>query len=645
MITLVTMPFGPVMSPSIALGLLKATLVRHGFECHTQYFTIDFAERLGADDYIALSEGGAPPLGTLAGEWIFSDALFGADHDADVYLRLSRTMSPVPDASWAKTVETVQRARDLVEPFLEHCVEKVLADRPRIVGFTSIFQQQLASLALAKRLKERDPNLFIVFGGANLEGVMGAETVRQFSFVDAAVSGEAEVVLPQLAARVLKGEIVDGLQGVRTRETIDADFLNGHFGNAIAPVMDELPHPDYGDYFDQFAASPLGDEWQPSIFYETSRGCWWGERQHCTFCGLNGGGMKYRSKTAARALDELVALTTKHPGCDVEVTDNILDLSYFNDFLPALAEKKLGMTLFYETKANLKREQVRLLRNAGVTVIQPGIESLSDAVLKLMRKGVSALQNIQLLKWAMEMGVEARWNILCGFPGEREEDYKDMAELAPLLTHLRPPSVCSVIRLDRFSPNFFDAEKLGFTDLQPLASYAHVYRSVPSEAIRNLAYYFTFRYQDERNPLEYMRPLVDRVKEWQRVHATSSLFYADDGEEITIWDMRPSASDAATLLTPLASALYRACESVADLRHLGDVYRDAGGVGGAAGVEDELRQLLDKGVLIRDGNRYLALAIRGGEYKPADEIVGRIDALMDRVPATWTSGLTNAMPR
>src|SRR6185369_5992400 len=99
------------------------------------------------------------------------------------------------------------------------------------------------------------------------------------------------------------------------------------------------------------------------------------------------------------------------------------DLSYFNDFLPALAEKKLGITLFYETKANLKREQVRLLRNAGVTVIQPGIESLSDAVLKLMRKGVSALQNIQLLKWAMEMGVEPRWNILWGFPREPAEAY------------------------------------------------------------------------------------------------------------------------------------------------------------------------------------------------------------------------------
>ena len=41
-------------------------------------------------------------------------------------------------------------------------------------------------------------------------------------------------------------------------------------------------------------------------FFETSRGCWWGERMHCTFCGLNGATMSYRSKSPRRAVDELM---------------------------------------------------------------------------------------------------------------------------------------------------------------------------------------------------------------------------------------------------------------------------------------------------------------------------------------------------
>jgi ribosomal peptide maturation radical SAM protein 1 len=168
--------------------------------------------------------------------------------------------------------------------------------------------------------------------------------------------------------------------------------------------MNALPYPDFDDFFAEFNATGFKATWQPRLFFETSRGCWWGEKKHCTFCGLNGQTMEFRSKTGARALEELTAIVAKHPGCEIQVVDNILDMRYFNDFLPALAASGVDVELFYETKANLKKDQVRQLRDAGVTSIQPGIESFSDNVLTLMRKGVTALQNIQLLKW-----VEARF--------------------------------------------------------------------------------------------------------------------------------------------------------------------------------------------------------------------------------------------
>src|SRR5262249_731797 len=154
-----------------------------------------------------------------------------------------------------------------------------------------------------------------------------------------------------------------------------------------------LPVPDYGDFFRRFAETRFRHAWQPGVFFESSRGCWWGERRHCTFCGLNGATMSYRSKSQARAVEELDALARAHPESPIAVVDNILDLGYFKEFLPALAMRG-GFDLFYETKSNLKKEQVRQLKAAGVATIQPGIESLSDEVLGLMRKGVSAAQNI-----------------------------------------------------------------------------------------------------------------------------------------------------------------------------------------------------------------------------------------------------------
>ncbi|GEM_PF-2658172 len=214
-----------------------------------------------------------------------------------------------------------------------------------------------------------------------------------------------------------------------------------------------------------------------------------------------------------------------------------------------------------------------------------------------------------------------------------------MAEIAPLLTHLRPPTVCSVVRLDRFSPNFFDAEKLGFKDLRPTEAYRHVYRSISDEAVHNLAYYFTFRYQDERDPLEYMRPLVNEVKAWQRMHHDSSLFFTEDGGQVVIWDLRPVAKQAVTQLSELDSALYRACDSVADLRQLVEVSAAAGGPRSAVDVERQLQPMVENGILIRQGNRYLALAIRGGEYRPQDAAMTRLKTIAEDAPSQWSESL------
>ena len=61
-----------------------------------------------------------------------------------------------------------------------------------------------------------------------------------------------------------------------------------------------------------------------------------------------------------------------------------------------------------------------MLHLAGVHRIQPGIESLSNNVLKLMRKGTTGIRNIQLLKWCKQYKIAVDWNILYGFPGKPE---------------------------------------------------------------------------------------------------------------------------------------------------------------------------------------------------------------------------------
>ena len=646
-VLLVSMPFGTVFSPSIGLGLLKAGLADRRVSVRARYFGIRFAELVGQHFYCGIASGARPPVHKLAGEWIFADALFAPEASGpQVYVdEILRGNAPsrTPGRRLSPAViERILAARAKAESFLAWCLDEVVAEAPRLVGFTSMFQQQAASLALARRIKEALPDTRIAFGGANCEGVMGAEVIRQFPFVDAVVSGEGDLVFPELVDRLLNGGSASGLTGVRTRDGLEADFRHGRFTNGpVVHDLDALPYPDYSDFFAQFRASRYRGKWQPGLPFETSRGCWWGERMHCTFCGLNGSTMAYRSKSARRALRELSHLTRRYPGCDVQVVDNILDMKYFEDFLPELASRRVKPSLFYETKANLKKDQVRLLRAAGIRHIQPGIESFSDAVLRMMRKGVTGLQNIQLLKWCKELGVVPHWNLLWGFPGEAAEEYARMAKLLPLVTHLPPPVGASDIRLDRFSPNFFEADRLGLVNLVPSPAYRHVYR-VPSAALSNLAYYFAFDYRAPQDVERYTAPVRRKLRAWKKVRNRSDLFSVDTAEHLLIWDLRPAVRgrEPLTVLRGLDRLLYQACDSASDAGQLGrKIDRHGVPLPSPEEIERRLEPLVARGLVVKDGSRYLALAVALGEYSPSKVVTQRFYSVARHLGRSSAEGI------
>jgi ribosomal peptide maturation radical SAM protein 1 len=635
-VLLVSMPFGQLLMPSIGLSLLKAG-INESHRTKTLYFTFRFAELIGASFYSKIA-GGAPANHDIVGEWIFSCGLFDQS-ELDVRRYIDDVLrGGVPGHSKSMNnqklvteefLASLMEARTKVDAFLEECAEVVLEHNPRIVGFTSIFQQQIASLALAKRIKQRRPDIFVVLGGANCEAIMGAEVVRQFPFIDCVVSGEGDLVFPQLVQRVKEGKPVANLRGVLCRENLSLPPSN-------APTVRDLnllPIPDYHDYFEQLAASHLDLDERPRILFETSRGCWWGEKHHCTFCGLNGSTMAFRSKSSDRAMDELLHLTAEYPGYPVSVVDNILDMGYFKDFIPNLAASELDLELFYEVKANLKKEQVRALRDAGITQIQPGIESLSDDVLHLMRKGVKALQNIQLLKWCKELGVKAEWNILWGFPGEPASEYARMAELVPLLTHLLPPGCAAPIRLDRFSPNYDSSDELGFTNVVPYPAYNFVYPVHP-EAVANLAYYFTFGYKEPQNVASYVRPLAEAIAQWSACHEESDLFYVDKGTHLLIWDLRPIAQEPLTVLTEYKRFAYKECDQARTARQLHEqITAKFGDAADLASIVDYLDLLVTRGLMIKGGGAYLSLAIPLGEYAPTSLVLQKLLATIDSLQA------------
>lgn len=287
--------------------------------------------------------------------------------------------------------------------------------------------------------------------------------------------------------------------------------------------------------------------WLP---YECSRGCWWGVKHHCTFCGLNGQTMAHRIKSSGLVLDQLKTLLGGHPSRKISMVDNIMPHEYFKSFLPKVKSALGDVHIFFEEKANLSFEQVLLLKSAGVNVIQPGIESLSTQVLKLIDKGVTARQNIGLLRFARAAGLSLNWNHLMGLPGDQSEDYWKVIDLIPALVHLNPPSGLFGLSVDRFSPYFERPEIYGVSGIKPMASYFDV---LPDGVdVFSVAYHFSADYNSEsRGDLELQNALRNAIDRWrnlwcqdERSVPTLSVASVDD-ETFLLLDSRFNPSEPA----------------------------------------------------------------------------------------------------
>jgi ribosomal peptide maturation radical SAM protein 1 len=637
-VCLVQMPYAAVERPSLALGVLRASLDRKGVGCKVLYPNLWFAEEMGLEVYSGINSF---IFNTLLGEWTFASAAFPEftpDHAEFFDLAVVKSelfRGHKKDALLSRAlpgenaVDVFHRIREAAVPFVDRVARAVLRERPRVVGCTSTFQQHTPSLALLRRIRELDPGVVTVLGGANCEGPMGVTTHRCFDWVDFVVSGEADLLFPDLVERILE----------RGREIPQQDLPFGVIGpearrnpelvatppRVVLQKLDEVPIPNFDDYFEQMERSELKSYLRTGLPVETSRGCWWGAKSHCTFCGLNGDGMSFRSKSPERVIRELDGLAERYGIRDFEVVDNILDMRYFKEVLPELASREEPYFTFYETKSNLKKEQVELLARAGIRYIQPGIESLHSGPLGLIGKGCTPMTNLQLLKWALEYGILIEWLFLFGFPGEQDSWYAEVAEWLPLVSHLNSPGTIATVQFHRFSPYFDRAADYNLS-LVPEKSYQYVF-PVPAPDLANLAYYFddeTYRkrfvadfVQNEKPGMAAFQRAVVRWRiDWFRVSWMKNArrpqlsYQARPDGTWMIRDTRECAIAAEHAIEPLPAAVLAACDGAVKAAVL------AAGVSKAIGrevsrqeLEPVVEDLRRRGLMLELDGQYLSLAV------------------------------------
>jgi ribosomal peptide maturation radical SAM protein 1 len=504
-ICLVNLPFISLTAPSIALTQIRS-IIQSQFQgkvaVEIAYLSHDFGKYIGVDLYHYISDS-LEALYAGLGDWFFRQEAFPELSDnTEQYLRRY---------FWGKS-EMIQQVKNLIaqkrpklDIYMDELITKYELDKAEIVGFSSMFMQNVAAFAIARKLKQRNPNLITVLGGANCEFPMGKVIAERVSDIDFVFSGPGLKNFPEFVQHCLDGNVskCHSIRGVFSKDIELSPSGAEVIGEELSidtPI--ELNYEDFMLRFDEcYATTKL----KPIVTFETSRGCWWGQRAHCTFCGLNGESMAYRAMKPELAIQQFRSLFRYSGRAPLmQAVDNILPKNYLEHVLPFI-ETPPDMEIFYEVKADLSEQDIAVLAKARVRRIQPGIESLATSTLKLMKKGTTAFQNVNLLKNCALFGIKPVWNLLIGFPGEGAEVYQRYLEIIPPLVHLNPPGGVYPVRFDRFSPYHKQAQSYAL-DLSPMDFYFLIYPFSEAD-LNDFAYYFS----DQNLHAEYFKAMTEWI--------------------------------------------------------------------------------------------------------------------------------------
>jgi ribosomal peptide maturation radical SAM protein 1 len=358
--------------------------------------------------------------------------------------------------------------------------------------------------------------------------------------------------------------------------------------------LDAMPIPSFERFIG--AAEPFDPQGEFALAFESSRGCWWGERSHCKFCGINGTSIHHVAKSTARAVEQIRTLWERHRRSLVAM-DTILPISIMDDLLRELERYEDRPKLFYELKTTVTENQVAALARTRVQA-QPGIESLSTHLLRLMGKGGRTIRNLAFLKWCREWGLPIDWNLLFAIPGESVDDYTQQMALFSRIVHFPPPGRVVPVALPRFSPYFDDFKRYGWSSLAPRPEYPIMHPHLSSDEVERIAY--VFRGTAGPDSSAYETSLKQAVDDWQTRNTQGDGLFLDKTAGLV---RNENGKGFAYKMTPLLGRVLECTHRVTSLHRVLET---------AHCEVAFLEQMVKLGLLYIEGDKALNLSVRLG---------------------------------
>ncbi len=304
-------------------------------------------------------------------------------------------------------------------------------DDVEFVGISVVFPSQIPeALYLARFVKERAPRAFVALGGPCIHQVVvhmdSALQARALGFADAIGLFEGEETLTQLfpcleSWRAAEGEVerFQVLGDVPNLLLLDPGTREPRMGPRSSLDLRDSPAPDYSDLaLDRYLAPSR------TLLYAPTRGCYWGKCSFCYYGLAETATAEYREIPPERAAADLARLSQRHGVRNFYISCDVLSPSYAVRFAQALIER--GLKIRWSSDLKIEKyftpERCELLHRSGLRSAAFGIESGSDRILELMRKGCDRATMTQVNRAFHDAGIATEWMTFTDHPDETVDE-------------------------------------------------------------------------------------------------------------------------------------------------------------------------------------------------------------------------------
>ncbi len=314
-------------------------------------------------------------------------------------------MPPLGLASIAALLEENDFSTRIVDFEVEHKDLKhwLEVHEPKIVGISGTTHTRFESFRLAREVKAYNKEIITIYGGVHATFTQ-QDTLKNVPEIDFVVRGEGEEVLLEFMKTLNTDQKFDKIRGLSFRAN-DTIVVNPP---ARRLHLDLLPQPAY--HLLDMKKYKLNMEFvkKRGISVITSRGC----MHHCSFCSasrLFNNLLTVRS--AKTVVDEIEKLLQDYRYQGIKFFDSTLtlDREHIESLCDEIIKRNLDFPWECEVRVGTVDEELLVkMRNAGCYYVDIGIESASQKVLDLMRKGITVEQAQELLTMCHRFGIKTK---------------------------------------------------------------------------------------------------------------------------------------------------------------------------------------------------------------------------------------------